>query len=282
MRPTYKHYPFADIRIAGRFVYPAALPHYRPGRAMHSQPSIQAPSASFHSRLWPTAPWHAPWQIVAVLTAGLALDARFGWPGQIATSIWAIAVFLWLMRRGGGPERLTLLACLAIATAGEVFCSLIWGLYDYQFHNVPAFVPPGHALLMTLGILWARRMPGWLIWLVPLAALPYVTAGWWQGWDTGGALLFVVFAVCLALGSAKRLYATMFLLSLLVEIYGTWLGNWAWNPIVPGTGLTSPNPPWCAGAFYCVLDMLVLATVSLIGSVPASLNPFARAGARNG
>jgi hypothetical protein len=53
----------------------------------------------------------------------------------------------------------------------------------------------------------------------------------------------------------------MFALSLLMEIYGTWLGNWRWWPMVPGIGLTSINPPLAAGAFYCVLDLLVVASV---------------------
>ena len=45
---------------------------------------------------------------------------------------------------------------------------------------------------------------------------------------------------------------------LLMELYGTWLGNWAWEPRDPWLGLTSANPPASAGAFYCVLDMLVV------------------------
>ena len=33
------------------------------------------------------------------------------------------------------------------ALAAELFFSLLLGWYDYQFGNVPAFVPPGHVLL---------------------------------------------------------------------------------------------------------------------------------------
>jgi len=221
-------------------------------------------SSTLHSNIWRTPPRHAEWHLLTVIVGGLAIDAHFGWPGQIAVNIWTIAVFVWLVRAGGYVERCALFACLGIAAIGEALCSLVWGLYDYQFGNLPLFVPPGHALLMTLGVLSFRRLPQWIIWLTPLAALPYVAVSWWQGWDTAGVLLFLVFAICIAFGRAKRLYATMFLLSLLMEIYGTWLGNWTWNPIVPGTNLTTPNPPICAGAFYCVLDLLVLGIIALL------------------
>jgi hypothetical protein len=57
----------------------------------------------------------------------------------------------------------------------------------------------------------------------------------------------------------------MFVLSLAMEIYGTALGNWAWGAEVPWLGLTTINPPLAAGAFYCVLDLLVVATVAKVG-----------------
>jgi hypothetical protein len=223
------------------------------------------PVPSLHSTIWQSAPRHAEWQLLGVITGGLAIDAMLGWPGQIMASVWAIAIFGWLLFSGGYVERCALVACLGVATVGEVTCSLVWGLYDYQFHNVPVFVLPGHALLMTLGILYARRLSGWIVWLVPLAVLPYVATGWWQGWDTAGMLLFAMFAICVMFGRAKRLYTTMFLLSLLMEIYGTWLGNWTWRQTIPGTHLTTLNPPVCAGAFYCALDLIVLAALSIVG-----------------
>ncbi|MES2353829.1 MAG: hypothetical protein V4568_05355 [Pseudomonadota bacterium] len=231
---------------------------------MNTQTSTLQTVSSLHSSVWQTAPRYAEWQLIAVVAGGLAIDARFGWPGQIAVNLWTVAIFIWLMRCGGYVEKCALLSCLAIATVGEVFFSLVWGLYDYQFHNLPLFVPPGHALLMTLGVLFARRAPNSIIWLAPLITLPYVTISWWQGWDTAGVILFMTFIVCMVFGRAKRLYATMFLLSLVMEIYGTRLGNWTWHTVIPGTSFTTPNPPACAGAFYCVLDLLVLGTLSWV------------------
>lgn len=224
-----------------------------------------------HSSLWQAPPAYAAWHIVAALAGSLALDVSFGWRGQLAADLWMSAVFAWLLLKGGRIERRALLACLIIGGIGEAFFSLAWGLYDYQFQNIPLFVPPGHALLMTLGILVARRTPVWAVWLVPAAALPYVMLGLWEGWDRAGAILFAVFLACLVSGKGRPLYATMFVLSLMLELYGTWLGNWTWRPLVPWLELSNTNPPACSGAFYCALDLLVLAgTRLMIGDTGAA------------
>ncbi len=42
--------------------------------------------------------------------------------------------------------------CVPIATLFEVYGSLIWGGYTYRLHNIPLYVPPGHALVFVFGI----------------------------------------------------------------------------------------------------------------------------------
>ena len=163
-----------------------------------------------------------------------------------------------LLRRTAGRDRQALVACLVIATAGEVFLSLVWGLYRYRQGNIPLFVPPGHVMLFFLGTQLAQRLPDrGVAWVAALAA-PLIAALAWSGRDTLGPLLFALFLVCLWLSPSRKLYATMFVLSLAMELYGTWIGNWRWNGAVPWLGLTTANPPVAAGAFYCVLDLLVV------------------------
>src|SRR5207237_6234608 len=124
------------------------------------------------------------------------------------------ATYLWLVFRADRPRRVGLLVCLAIATVGECTASLGWGLYTYRLHNIPLFVPPGHALLYTAGVALAWRMPDRIVWWVPAIALPYIALCLLRGFSTFDATLYAVFALCLWLGSAKKLYATMFALSL--------------------------------------------------------------------
>ncbi len=197
-----------------------------------------------------------------VIAVGLPVDqfVRFG---QVVVDVIVWGVFLGAVRSADRPGRVLLLACLLFATLGEVFLSLVWGLYDYRLGNLPLFVPPGHALLLCLGLFVARHVGARAAWLVPALALPAVLAMAWLHSDTFGLVLFVAFALAMALanGRARALYAVMFVLSLLLELYGTWLGNWRWRAEAPWLGLPTCNPPLAAGTFYCLLDVLVVATL---------------------
>ena len=193
--------------------------------------------------------------VVLTILVGLAVDRHGGAWGQPLVSLWVWLLFGVLMFQAA-DLRLRLLACLLIATAGEVVLSLVWGLYDYRFGNLPLFVPPGHVLLYWLGLQWAGRLPGRVIALTPWLALAGVSALAVAGIDWMGPALLAVFLVCVWRGPAPRLYITMFLLSLAMELWGTWLGNWTWRAALPGLGWPVANPPLAAGAFYCVLDLL--------------------------
>jgi hypothetical protein len=199
--------------------------------------------------------------IVATIVLGLAIDQKAGLPGQLVVSAvtWLMLAALWL--RAAPRERVGLAACLLYATLGEVFLSLVWGLYEYRLHQIPLFVPPGHVLLFALGVALARRVSDGVVWGVFALALPCVSYLALAGADTLGPALLGLFALCLLFGESRKLYATMFALALFMELYGTWLGNWTWNRDVPWLELTTANPPLAAGAFYCVLDLLVLATL---------------------
>jgi hypothetical protein len=200
--------------------------------------------------------------ISGIIASGLAFDQLVDFWGQTLTSLGIWAALLYWMRAARQEDRLALAICVAYATAGEIFLSLVWGLYEYRLANVPLFVPPGHALLFMLGRLIAQHMDEWIEWIVPLAAAPFILLLAFTGIGTLDALLFALFLLCLLSGRASRLYAVMFVLSLAMEIYGVWLGNWAWAPEAPWLGFTTVNPPLAAGAFYCMLDMLVVATVA--------------------
>lgn len=195
--------------------------------------------------------------IIATIAGGLALDQWGGGWGQWLVNIWAWGVFGLLWWRSLPGERLPLFACLLIATSGEVVLSLVWGLYDYRLGNLPLFVPPGHVLLYALGLWAAARLPQFMLaGVLPLAVLAAFGLGL-SGLDQLSVLLTACFLLAMRYGPAPRLYATMFVLSLLMELWGTWLGNWAWRAEVPYLGWTTLNPPFAAGAFYCVLDWLV-------------------------
>ena len=214
--------------------------------------------------------------IVATIGGGLLLDYHWLLYGQIVVSAaaWLVCAGLWM--QSGPGRRAPLVACLVFATAGEIFLSLVWGLYEYRLANIPLFVPPGHVLLFFLGTQIAARVPDRGEWWIALGALPVVMVFAWQGRDTLGPLLYALFIACMLLSPSRKLYATMFVLSLAMELYGTWIGNWVWASRVPWLGLATLNPPMAAGAFYCVLDLLVVSATGRM-SAPA----FSRRRARS-
>lgn len=196
--------------------------------------------------------------IAGAIALGLVLDQNVEIWGQWVTNFAVWLLFLGLLRRRPYTEQIGLLVCVLFATAGEILLSLVLGLYEYRLSNIPLFVPPGHALLFMLGSAMAARARDWVVWAIPLAAAPLALFLAATGADTLSGMLFAIFVLCLLCGPSKKLYATMFILALAMEIYGTWLGNWTWAARAPSLGLATLNPPLAAGAFYCVLDLMVM------------------------
>src|SRR6267378_448014 len=190
--------------------------------------------------------------IVLTLAGALTAEVWTDIAGQAVVSVAVWAAMLYLLDRVEPGLRYGLMACLMIATAGEIFLSLGWGLYAYRLGNIPMFVPPGHVLLLLLGLSLARRMSQAAATGVIVYAALYSLAA-----AALGAVLFLVFAAAsVAMPAQRRLYASTFVLSLALELYGTWLGSWTWAREVPGIALVTTNPPAAAGALYCALDAL--------------------------
>ena len=206
--------------------------------------------------------------ILVTFVLGLIVDQHGGLAGQLAVGVWTWGVFFWLLRTSPHEWRLPFYACLVWATAGEIFLSLVWGLYTYRLGNIPLFIPPGHVLLFYLGLVLAPRMPRAFIALVPAVAVGYAAFAWIESFDTASIPLVVLFTLCMLQPEGRRLYAVVFVTSLMVEVYGTWIGNWVWHRDVPYLGLSSANPPLAVGALYCALDVLVGMTVRGLKRLP--------------
>lgn len=160
---------------------------------------------------------------------------------------------------GEALPRRTLVGCLLLATLGEAALALGLGLYRYRQGGLPLFVPPGHVLVFVAGLRLARtRLARWAPRGVVAVAVPALAFRLAQGTDALSLPLLALLLLCLWRGPAPRLYAVMFVLALLLELWGTGLQAWRWAPALP-FGLRSANPPLAAGAFYALLDLLTLA-----------------------
>jgi len=212
--------------------------------------------------------------IFITLVAGLWLDHISPVWGQIAAGVLFWGLFLILYEKAEGKVRLLLMSGLLVAVAGEIFCSLIWQLYDYRLYNIPHYVPPGHLLVFLLGSKIAHWMPKGITGGVALTAILYIISASMTGIDQFGVLLVAIFLLCLFGEEEKKLYATMFVICLILEIYGTRLGNWTWRPEVPVWGLSTPNPPPSSGAFYCILDFIMLRLMLSLSFINGRLSAF--------
>jgi len=202
---------------------------------------------------------------IAILALGLRIDIHVDLPGQIAIGAVVWGLTLALIRPLPAAERRFYLACIGIATAGELFLSLVWGLYTYRLGNVPMFVPPGHALMLMLGVALTRRMPELAARSILGGAGVYTVLAFFTGLDTLALPLYLLLMVSvLSLPANARLLASSFVLTLALELYGTALGNWRWHREVPWVGLVTTNPPAIAGAFYCTLHALSFGLKALL------------------
>jgi hypothetical protein len=215
---------------------------------VHSTAPLQGQYAWLHALL-----------IVLTLALGLVVDKLGGINGQIIVSVVVWLFLMYLLSIQTPAWRTTLVFALVLVFAIECLLSLVFGWYDYQFFNIPPFVPPGHILLFMLGPTLARKLPDIATTIMPIVVALYGTFAALSGWSTFDSALAIIFLIAYRYGSSRKTYCIMIVLALALELWGTWLGNWTWRPITPFTGgLTTQNPPLLAGALYACFDMCVM------------------------
>jgi hypothetical protein len=209
------------------------------------------------------------------IACALAVDRYVGQTGQLALGVITAGVLAGLLALHSRTVRLQALAVVAIATLGEVVGSLLWGLYSYRLENIPAFVPPGHGLVylggLALATLLARRANALLV-AAGVVAIAWGIAGVTvlPAPDASGTM-GCAFLVGVLVWARRPVYAGVFMVVVALELYGTALGTWTWQPAVPGLGLSQGNPPSGVASGYVVFDVLALALVARLGVVAAAL-----------
>jgi len=159
------------------------------------------------------------------------------------------------------------LVVVAFATAVEYTFSPLLEVYVYRFDNVPAYVPPGHGLVYLAALCLGRSM--WLrthlrtginavlvaggayaVWGLTLAPRP----------DVLGAFWYACLAGFLLWGPSRSLYVGAFVVVTYLEVLGTALGTWAWQPYDPMGWVSIGNPPSGAAGGYGWFDLAALLT----------------------
>ena len=200
--------------------------------------------------------------VLLTLAVGIPVDASGASWAQPLVSVWTWAVLGWIAAAAPADERRVLAVCVVLATAGELFLKDVWGLYEYRLHNLPLFIPAGHALVYAAASRMSTRAPMALPALVAGSFGVYAAVAAWSGWDTFGVPWLLAFVAYLGFSRDRRLCATLFLFALAIELYGTRLGGWRYYTVEPWFGLTTTNPPVWIGAVYCTLETLVRVVAS--------------------
>jgi hypothetical protein len=202
----------------------------------------------------------------------LTSDAHAGLEKQNALGVcgW---VFLVALLLGEKLEvRVQVGIAVIFATIGEHFASPYMGGYIYRFHNVPAYVPPGHGMVYLTAVALARSGL-FLRYAREIASFVVIVCGAWSLWgisgipgqgDAVGAILFCVFLAYLFKGRSPMVYLAAFFITTWLELVGTAVGTWKWAAIDPVLGLPQGNPPSGVAAWYCLVD-----AVAIGGAAPA-------------
>jgi hypothetical protein len=213
--------------------------------------------------------------LLAAFTAFIAVALPLDREGDVARqsllglSAWVfLGVALALQPR---ELRVQVLVLVAIATFLEVIGSIVWGAYRYRLDNLPLYVPAGHGLFY-LSALRAASLP--IVRRHGRAIVIAVTAGATLYMlrnlvvpplpDLLGFVTWAIFLRFILRGTAPLLYAVSFVMTSALELYGTGLGIWTWQPVLPLFMLPAANPPSGVGAGYAAMDALTRRIVKRI------------------
>jgi hypothetical protein len=199
------------------------------------------------------------------LTVMLWLDRADG-----AGSIWrqrALGMATWLVLAGALTlctplVRAQVLVVVACATAVEFTFSPLLGVYLYRFHNVPMYVPPGHGLVY-LSAFALGHWPPVQRHLRASAVVAAVAIGGWASYgllfaerrDGLGFFWFLCLVGFLVWGPSRPVYVGAAVVVTWLELTGTHLGTWAWQPHDPILGVSVGNPPSGAAGGYGWFDL---------------------------
>ena len=180
---------------------------------------------------------------------------------QTIADILAIIYFFLMVLNLRREEQVMALIFVPFSAVAEYLFSLIFGLYTYRLEAVPLYVPFGHGILFTTGLLISElsflskssKLKPVLLCIYTLIFSGVIVL--FQ--DIFSGLLGCVFLWVLQRKGCRLLYLIMGILVLYIELLGTSLGCWTWHPlafeIVPTT-----NPPFGAFIFYVLGDLGVM------------------------
>ena len=216
--------------------------------------------------------WRTPVVVLAWIPVTLGLDS-----GATLVQQYLLGLMTWclliLLLRGEAPlVRMQTAVVIVFATIVEYTFSPWLEVYTYRFDNVPAFVPPGHGLVYLAALCMGRSTffrthARSLVWATVVVGGLY--AFWGIGpWSPRADLLGLFWYGCLlgflAWGRSRLLYVGAFVVVTYLELIGTRVGTWEWQPYDPTGLVTMGNPPSGAAGGYGWFDLAAITLAPLL------------------
>ena len=181
----------------------------------------------------------------------------------LGAGTWALLAVM--LRKESRATRIQVGIVVVFATMIEYVFAGWLGVYVYRLHNVPAFVPPGHGLVYLAALALGRSGFAHRHAREVIAATVVLCGGWvlWgllisERTDLLGALWFGCLLVFMRRGRTPLVYCGAFAVTSYLELYGTGIGAWAWQPHDPTGLLGIGNPPSGIAGGYCFFDAAAL------------------------
>lgn len=202
---------------------------------------------------------------MAWITVVLALDSSGSLWLQRGMGVITWAVLVGVLVRESALVRCQTAIVVAFASVVEFTFSPLLEVYTYRFDNVPSYVPPGHGLVYlaalaigrTAFVAAHRRALTWSVVLLGGAWAAYGVV-WAAQTDVLGVFWYACLVGFLFLGPSRGLYVGAFVVVSYLELVGTHLHTWEWQPYDP-TGLVAiGNPPSGAAGGYGWFDLAAL------------------------
>ena len=205
----------------------------------------------------------APWAALMMgwLTVVLLLDADGSQLQQRVLGVVTWCVLGLAITRVSPVVRVQTGVVVAFATMIEYIFSPTLEVYIYRFHNVPAYVPPGHGLVylsaFALGhAIWVHKHQR------ACTAAVVAALGGWAVWalvqprpDVLGAFWFACLVGFLWKGPSRNVYLGAAVVVSWLEIAGTSLATWTWQAHDPTGWISIGNPPSGAAGGYGWFDL---------------------------
>lgn len=205
--------------------------------------------------------------VLLTLWLGLFIDSSYFSNtfiySQWITNVLVLVVFIYIYKKVSVKTKKLMIYGVIIAILGEIFFSLVLGMYTYRLDNLPLYVPLGHAIVYV-AVYYMIKEPlvlkhqNKIINTLYLLILLYSSLWLFYGDDLFGFICMLLILYIFYKNPQTKLFFTfMFFMIVYLELLGTYYQCWYWPEIwfdkisfVP-----SANPPSGISVFYFAFDI---------------------------